>query len=39
MTEKLFLIVLGLCLAGVAFLAPEADPGPFAEAIREMNRE
>lgn len=39
MTEKLLLIVLGLCLAGLVMLAPEADPGPLAEAIRGMNRE
>lgn len=36
MTERLFLILLAACMAGLVLLAPEADPGPLAEAIREM---
>lgn len=39
MTEKALFIVLGLCFGGLILLAPEADPGPLAEAIKEMNRE
>ena len=38
MTEKLFLAILAICLAGVILLAPEADSGPLAEAVREMNK-
>ena len=38
MTEKALFIVLGLCLAGLVLLTPEADSGPLAEAVREMNK-
>jgi hypothetical protein len=39
MTERLMLMILAGCLAALVLLAPEADPGPLADAVREMNRE
>ena len=39
MTERLLLIVLAVCFCGLILLAPESDPGPLADAIKEMNRE
>ena len=39
MTEKLFLAILAICLAGVILLAPEKETDPLIRALEEAQKD
>ena len=39
MTEKLFLAILAICLAGVYLLSPEKETDPLIRALEEAQKD